>query len=71
METIDLRRGRVLRLPGGAGQTITARSGAVWITEEGRLDDVVLAAGESARLGRRGLALVEAFEDASISLERP
>lgn len=68
METIDLQRGRILRLHRGAGKTVTARTGAVWITEEGRLDDVVLRPGESFTLGRRGLALVEAFSDASVSV---
>jgi hypothetical protein len=71
METIDLRRGRLLRLPRSTGKTVTARTGAVWITEEGRLEDVVLAPGESYTLGRRGVALIEAFDDASISLEPP
>lgn len=69
METIDLQRGRLLRLPRSAGKTVTARTGAVWITEEGGLEDVVLAAGESYTLGRRGVAIIEAFDDASISLE--
>ena len=70
MDTIDLRRGRLLRVRRGAGTTVTAHAGAVWVTEEGRLDDVVLAAGQSVALGHRGVALIEAFEDASISLER-
>ena len=69
METIDLRRGRLLRLPRSAGTTVMARAGAVWITEEGRLEDVVLSSGESYTLRRRGVALIEAFDDASISLE--
>lgn len=70
METIDLQRGRLLSLRRGAGKTVTAHAGAVWITEEGRLDDVVLGPGESFTLGRRGLALIEAIGDASISFAR-
>ena len=65
---IDLRRGTLFRVPRGAGKTVTAQAGSVWITEQGSLRDVILRAGESLRLARRGLALVEAFNDASISL---
>jgi hypothetical protein len=67
METIDLHRGRLLRLRRAAGKTVTAHAGSVWITEEGRLDDVLLGPGESFTLGRRGLTLIEAIGDASIS----
>jgi hypothetical protein len=69
--TIDLQRGTLLRLTRGAGSTLTARSGEVWITEQDNLRDVVLRPGQSFRLARPGLALVEAVEDASISLEQP
>jgi hypothetical protein len=69
METIDLQRGKLLSLR-GAGRTVTAHAGTVWITEEGRLDDVVLGPGESFTLGHRGLALIEAIGDASISFAR-
>ena len=66
---IELQRGELLRLSSKAGKTITAHGGAVWITEEDSLDDVVLEPGESHTLAQAGLALVEAFEDASISFE--
>jgi hypothetical protein len=66
---ITLRRGRVLRLPDRAGSTITAHTGAVWITEEDNLRDVVLRQGESLKLARPGLILVEALADASISFD--
>jgi hypothetical protein len=68
--TIDLQRGRFLRVRHGAGNTVTARAGTVWITEQDNPRDVVLRAGQSFTLGRRGLALIEAFSDASISFER-
>jgi ferric-dicitrate binding protein FerR (iron transport regulator) len=67
--TIDLQRGRFLRVLDGAGSTVTLHAGEVWITEQGNPRDVVLRAGHSMRLGRRGLALLEAFSDASISLQ--
>jgi hypothetical protein len=68
--TIDLQRGRFLRVMDGAGSTLTAHTGSVWITEEDGVRDVVLRAGQSLQLRRRGLALVEAFSDAAISFDR-
>ena len=69
MVTIDLRRGGVVRLPEGPGTTVTARAGAVWITEQDSPRDVVLTPGQSFTLGRPGLALVQAFRDASIFVD--
>jgi len=64
---IELRRGALLRL--SAGDAVTAHAGSVWITEEDSRRDVLLHAGQTFRLARPGLALVEAaFSDASISL---
>ena len=68
---IDLQRGEFLRLNRSAGKTITAHAGSVWITEEDNPSDVVLGPGESFTLARPGLALVEAFGDASISFAPP
>jgi hypothetical protein len=65
---IELQRGKFLRVNSGAGSTVTARSGSVWITEQDSRRDVVLRAGQSFRLRREGLALIEAFSDASIFL---
>lgn len=65
--TIDLERGRSLRVRDGAGMTVTARAGSVWITEQGSDRDVMLGAGRSFTLRQAGLALIEACSDASIS----
>jgi Protein of unknown function (DUF2917) len=67
---IELQRGSFLRLNQGAGSTLTAHRGSVWITEEQSRRDVILRPGQSFTLRRSGLALVEAFSDAAISLER-
>ena len=64
---LELDRGRVLRLK-GAGRTVRAHRGHVWITEENSRRDIVLSAGQSVRLAQPGLALVEAFDDAAISI---
>jgi hypothetical protein len=66
--TIDLQRGRFLRVMDGAGSTLTAHGGEVWITEEASPRDVILRPGQSLKLRRSGLTLVEAFADASITL---
>ena len=68
MTTIELPRGRLLRLANSAGRTLTAHAGSVWITEQDSRRDLVLRPGQSIKLARPGLALVEAFSDASISL---
>jgi hypothetical protein len=69
MPTIALHRGKLVRVREGAGNTVAAHAGMVWITEQGSLRDVVLRGGQSFTLGRPGLALVQAFSDASISIE--
>jgi hypothetical protein len=65
---LRLARGQTLKLRDGAGSTICAREGTVWITEENSRKDVVLEAGGCYRLDRPGLTLVQAFADASVSL---
>lgn len=64
---LELKAGKFLRLT-RRGSTLTVRSGEVWITEQGNPRDVVLRAGQAFTVARRGLALVEAFGDASLSL---
>lgn len=54
--TIDLQRGRFLRVVDGAGSTLTAHGGEVRITEQASPRDVLLRAGES-------------FSDASVSFQ--
>ena len=68
MSALQLARGTCLRVRGGAGRTVYAHAGRVWITEENGSRDVVLDAGQSYPLARPGVAIVEAFSDASISI---
>lgn len=65
---LRLGRGQTLKVHDGAGSTICAREGVVWITEENSGDDVLLGPGQCFRFGKPGLALVQAFNDASLSL---
>jgi hypothetical protein len=69
MPTIDLQRGRVVHVREGRGTTVTAWTGVVWITEQDSRRDVILTPGQSFTLERPGLALVQAFRDASISVD--
>jgi hypothetical protein len=65
---LRLARGQTLKMQDAAGSTICAREGTVWITEENSRKDVVLEPGHCYRLGKPGLAIVQAFADASVSL---
>jgi len=69
---IELRKGAVqlgpnqtLKVVNGAGSTVTAVQGAVWITEENRPADIVLEQGKSYRLRERGVALVNSLGGAA------
>ena len=65
---IVLARGEMVPVRDGQGRTVRAHAGRVWITEENGARDVVLEPGDSFRLAHSGLAVVEAFSDASISI---
>lgn len=65
---LRLVRGQTLKVRNGAGSTICAREGALWITEERSSRDVVLKAGQCHRLDKPGLAIVQAFGDAALAL---
>jgi hypothetical protein len=69
MLTVDLPRGKVVRVREGAGGRVTAHAGLVWVTEQDSPRDVILQPGQSHVLARPGLALVQAFSDASVSFE--
>jgi len=66
--TLQLKKGAVrlapnetLKVVDGAGSTVSAIEGSVWITEENQPNDIVLAPGESYRLRQRGVALVNSL----------
>lgn len=65
---VRLGRGQTLKVRDGAGSTLCAREGTVWITEQNSRKDVVLEAGQCYRLERAGMTVVQAFADASVSL---
>ena len=67
---LRLGRGQILKVRDGAGSTVCAREGSVWITEENERRDVVLEAGGCYRLRKRGLAIVHPLGgEASVTLK--
>jgi hypothetical protein len=64
---LQLRRGQTLRVVDGAGATVCAGQAPVWITEENRPRDIVLEPGACYRLGARGVAVIEALGEASVT----
>lgn len=65
---LRLARGQTLKVRNGAGSTICAREGTLWITEENSRQDVVLEPGHCFQLQKPGVAIVQAFGEASVSL---
>ncbi|HEX9435475.1 MAG TPA: DUF2917 domain-containing protein [Burkholderiales bacterium] len=69
---LELKKGAVklgpnqtLKVVDGAGSTVSAIEGAVWITEENQPNDIVLAPGDSYRLRQPGVALVNSLGGAA------
>jgi len=58
---LRLERGQMLKVRDGAGNTVCALEGAVWITENNQPQDIVLEAGGCYRLRKPGLAIVHAL----------
>jgi hypothetical protein len=57
---IQLRAREVLDVRDGKGLAVRCLGGALWITQDGDTDDIVLKAGQCFVLDRPGLALVSA-----------
>jgi Protein of unknown function (DUF2917) len=68
LEPIALQARTVHRIDNGRGQQVTCVRGVVWVTQEHDSRDIILSAGQSAVLDRRGLAVVYAFKDALVTV---
>jgi DUF2917 family protein len=67
----QLRAREVLDIRDGRGLVVRCLAGALWITQDGDTDDVVVNAGQCFVLDRRGLALVSApVAPATLVVER-
>ncbi|MGH8669128.1 MAG: DUF2917 domain-containing protein, partial [Burkholderiales bacterium] len=66
---VRLAPNQTLRVLDGAGSTVCAVEGAVWITEENDPRDIVLEAGSCYRLRREGVAVLNPLSgEAAVSL---
>jgi Protein of unknown function (DUF2917) len=68
---VPLERNQLLRILQGQGTRVTARSGMLWLSEEGSLDDRVLVRGDSITLDHAGKALVFAVRPSRVVVEIP
>ena len=65
---VRLGPNQTLKVVDGAGSTVQALEGSVWITEENQPKDIVLEAGGCYRLRHLGVAIVNALGgDAAVS----
>lgn len=69
-QTLLLRGGQLLRIDRGAGWKIRVLGGAVWITQDGDLRDVVLESGQSFTPDRDGDVLLSPLGEARVCLTR-
>jgi hypothetical protein len=58
---VKLGAHQTLKVVDGAGSTVCAVEGSVWITEENDPKDIVLEQGNCYRLQHRGVAIVNAL----------
>lgn len=66
---LSLEAGQVVTLDDAAGHLITARSGTVWITEEGSRKDYIVGPGEGRVVGNDGRTVVQALQSAWVSIQ--
>lgn len=62
---VRLGPNQTLKLVDGAGSTVCAVEGSVWITEENQPKDIVLEPGSCYRLRERGVAIVNSLGGAA------
>lgn len=70
-QALCLRPNQLLKVRGGIGHAVLCHSGSLWLTQYRDRRDIVLRAGESFALDRKGLALVQALEQSALSIAPP
>ncbi|HEY2627565.1 MAG TPA: DUF2917 domain-containing protein [Usitatibacter sp.] len=63
-----LGHGEVLTLDDAKGVRIGARTGMVWVTQEGRLQDDIVSPGDAMVVENGGRTLVQALKPAWITI---
>jgi hypothetical protein len=66
-----LRKGQLLAVAGQRGARIESRRGAVWVTQDGVPDDVVLDAGQAHVLEHDAPVLIQALDAACVAVQVP
>jgi len=69
--SFNLPRDGVVSLRQGAGARIVCVTGAVWLTQEGAEEDVILQAGERFRIANAGLTLITALRGSELCVVQP
>ena len=64
-----LGHGEVLTLDDAQGVRIGARTGMVWVTQEGRLQDDIVSPGDAIVVANGGRTLVQALRPAWITID--
>jgi hypothetical protein len=67
MQTVQLKCGDSLNLPGMEGTSVRIVAGAVWVTQLQDAWDHVLGAGGEARIQSKGTTLIYALEESTVS----
>ena len=66
---LALDAGQVLTIEDAAGRRISARSGAVWITEEGDPKDHIVESGSSRIVVHGGRTVVQALAPSVVAIQ--
>jgi hypothetical protein len=69
--SFNIQRDGVVLLHEARGARVVCVSGALWLTQEGRDEDVILQPGESLRITRDGLTLVTAMRSSELRVIEP
>ena len=64
-----LRKGQLLAVSGRGGVRVESRRGAVWVTQDGDPNDVILNAGEAQVLDGGAPVLIQALDAACVSVQ--
>jgi hypothetical protein len=64
-----LGNGEVLTLDDAQGVRIGARTGTVWVTQEGHIEDDIIAPGDAVLVANGGRTLVQALKPAWITIQ--
>lgn len=66
---LALEPGQLVTLDDAAGTRIVARSGTLWVTEEGDRADHIVGPGEALVITRDGRTLLQAMQSACVALQ--